>query len=70
MSNFNDINAMVDDSELRFTMEHYSYNLWALLALICIIFIFKIIDISYLYNVMVIFILTIFFTIYLAYSKK
>jgi hypothetical protein len=65
-----DVNAMVDDSDLRITMERYSYNLWALLALICVLFIFKIIDQSYLYNVMILFIFTIFFTIYFAYSKK
>ena len=68
MNNYDDVNAMFNDSSLRVTMEHYIYNFWALLALICVIILLKMMDQMYLYNSLVIFIVVIFFVIYLTYN--
>jgi hypothetical protein len=70
MSDYQNIKAIYDDSNIRLTMERYGYNLWALLALIGIIFIFKMIDKVYLYNAFVIFLIVSFLTIYFIYVKK
>jgi hypothetical protein len=69
MDDYNNIKGIYDDSNLRVTMERYSYNLWALIALIGIIFILRIINQMYLYNAFVILILVAFFTIYFSYVK-
>jgi hypothetical protein len=66
--NYN-INAIYNDSNLRLTMERYSYNLWALISLISIMVILRIIDKIYLYNVTLIFIVVVFFSIYVTYMK-
>lgn len=65
----NNINAIYDDSNLRLTMERYSYNLWALISIIGIMIILRIIDKIYLYNVIIIFILVAFFSVYSTYMK-
>jgi hypothetical protein len=69
MDDYNNIKGIYDDSNLRVTMERYGYNLWALIALIGIIFILRIINQMYLYNAFVILILVAFFTIYFSYVK-
>jgi|LakMenE22Apr09ns_1017241.scaffolds.fasta_scaffold31061_1 hypothetical protein len=69
MDNYNNIKGIYNDSNLRITMERYSYNLWALIALIGVIFILRIINQMYLYNAIVIFILIMFFVIYFSYVK-
>ena len=70
MNNYDNIIAIYDDSSLRVTMERYGYNLWALAAIIGVIAILRVIDKSYLYNAIVIFILVAFFSIYLSYVRK
>ena len=70
MSDYQNIKAIYDDSNIRLTMERYGYNLWALLALIGIIIIFKIIDKVYLYNAFVIFLIVSFLTVYFIYVNK
>jgi hypothetical protein len=70
MSDYNNIKGIYDDSSLRITMERYSYNLWALVALTSIIIILRVMDQMYLYNIIVIFILVAFFSIYFSYMKK
>ena len=69
MDNYNNIKGIYNDSNLRITMERYSYNLWALIAVIGVIFILRIINQMYLYNAIVIFILIMFFVIYFSYVK-
>lgn len=70
MSDYNNITGIYNDSNIRITMERYSYNMWALIALASVILILKIIDQMYLYNIIVIFILVAFFYIYFSYMKK
>ena len=70
MSDYNNITGIYNDSNIRITMERYSYNMWALIALASVILILKIIDQMYLYNIIVIFILVAFFYIYFSYIKK
>jgi hypothetical protein len=70
MSDYNNIKAVYDDSNLRITMERYRYNMWALISLIGVIVILKIIDRMYLYNIFVIFIVVAFFAVYFEYIKK
>lgn len=69
MSDYENIKAIYDDSNIKLTMERYSYNLWALLALISIIIILKLIDRKYLYNAFLLFFVIIFFTLYYRYMK-
>jgi hypothetical protein len=68
-SDMYNINAIHDDSNLRITMERYSYNLWALFSLIGIIITLRMIDKIYLYNIILIFIITAFFIVYFTYMK-
>lgn len=68
-SDMYNIDAIYEDSNLRVTMERYSYNLWALFSLIGIIIILRMINKIYLYNIILIFIITAFFTIYFSYMK-
>lgn len=70
MNDYNNIKSIYEDSSLRVTMERYSYNLWALIALIGTIVILRIMDQMYLYNAFVIFILVAFFMIYYSYIKN
>jgi hypothetical protein len=69
MSEFYNVNAIYNDSNLRVTMERYSYNLWALITIIAIIVILRIIDKNYLYNMIVIIIIVAFFSVYYTYMK-
>ena len=64
MSDYNNITGIYNDSNIRITMERYSYNMWALIALASVILILKIIDQMHLYNIIVIFILVAFFSVY------
>lgn len=70
MDDYYNVNAIYDDSNIRLTMERYSYNLWALIAIITVIIILKIADGIYLYNVIVLFILASFFSVYFNYMKS
>ena len=70
MNEYYNVNAVYDDSNIRLTMQRYSYNLWALIAIIALIIILKMIDSIYIYNVIVLFILTAFFTVYFNYIKN
>jgi hypothetical protein len=70
MSDIYNINAIYDDSNLRITMERYSYNLWILISIISIIIILRIIDKIYLYNILVIIIIVAFFSVYFIYTKE
>lgn len=67
--NYN-INAIYNDSNLRITMERYSYNLWALISIISTIIILRTIDKNYLYNILVIIIIVAFFSVYYIYMKE
>jgi hypothetical protein len=69
MTDYYNINAMYDDSNLRVTMEKYSYNLWALISLVGIMVILKIIDKVYLYNIILIVVIAILFSMYFIYMK-
>lgn len=70
MSDYNDMTAIYNDSNLRLTMERYSYNLWGLIALVGAIVILRIMNQTYLYNAVVIFIVVAFFTVYFTYMKN
>lgn len=54
------IRAMMDNSEIYVTMERYGYNLWAIIAFIFFLLIFKMIDKIYLFNMIIIILLVIF----------
>ena len=70
MNDYYNVNAIYNDSNIRLTMERYSYNLWALIAIVTVIIILKISDGIYLYNVIVLFILALFFSVYFNYMKS
>ena len=55
------VNAMLSNSDIYVTMERYSYNLWAIIALILTTLLFKTINNAYVYNIFVIVILVAFF---------
>lgn len=69
MSDYYNIDAIQDDSNLRVTMERYSYNLWAFISLVGIMVILKIIDKVYLYNIILIIVIAIIFSVYFIYVK-
>lgn len=69
MTDYYNINAMYDDSNLRVTMERYSYNLWALISLVAIMIMLKIMDKVYLYNIILIVVIVILFSMYFIYVK-
>ena len=69
MTDYYNINAMYDDSNLRVTMEKYSYNLWALISLVAIMVILKIMDKVYLYNIILIIVIVILLSMYFIYVK-
>lgn len=69
MTDYYNINAMYDDSNLRVTMEKYSYNLWALISLVAIMIMLKIMDKVYLYNIILIVVIVILFSMYFIYVK-
>jgi hypothetical protein len=69
MNNYYDIDAMRNDSSLRVTMEKYSYNLWALISLVGIMLVLRTIDQVYLYNIIVFFLIAMFFGVYSTYTK-
>jgi len=54
------IMSMMDNSEIYLTMERYGYNLWAIIAFIFFLLIFKMIDKIYLFNIIIIILLVIF----------
>lgn len=58
------LNSMLEDSNLRIIMEHYSYNIWALISLILLIIIVKNTDSIYLYNFLLIILLASLFAMY------
>jgi hypothetical protein len=70
MDNYYNINGIYNNSNIRLTMERYSYNVWALIAIIALIIILKIADGIYLYNIIVLFIFASFFSIYFNYMKS
>lgn len=55
------VNAMLSNSDIYVTMERYSYNLWAIIALISVTLLFKTINNVYIYNIFVVVILVAFF---------
>lgn len=57
------VNAMLSNSDIYVTMERYSYNLWAIIALILTTLLFKTINNAYVYNIFVIVILVAFFMV-------
>lgn len=69
MSDYQNIKAIYDDSNIKLTMERYGYNLWALLALLSIMFILRIVDKVYLYNAILLFFLIVIFSLYYRYIK-
>jgi hypothetical protein len=70
MDDYYNIIAIYDNSNIRLTMERYSYNLWALIAIIASIIILKIADSIYLYNIIILFIFAAFLSIYFNYMKN
>jgi len=70
MENYHNVNAIYNNSNIRLTMEKYSYNLWALMAIVTLIIILKIVDSIYLYNIIVLFIFAAFFAVYFHYVKS
>jgi hypothetical protein len=63
------VNAMLSNSDIYVTMERYSYNLWAIIALILTTILFKTINNVYIYNIIVVIILVAFFLALNNYSK-
>jgi hypothetical protein len=58
------LNSMIEDSNLRIIMEHYSYNIWALISLILLIIIVKNTNSIYLYNFLLIILFASIFATY------
>lgn len=54
------IKSMMENSEIYVTMERYGYNLWAIVAFIFCLILFKIIDKIYLFNMLAIIVMVIF----------
>jgi hypothetical protein len=69
MEDYYNVNAIYDHSNIRLTMERYSYNLWALIAIVASMIILKNVDGIYLYNIIVLFIFAAFFSVYFNYMK-
>lgn len=54
------IKSMMENSEIYVTMERYGYNLWAIVAFIFCLILFKIINKIYLFNMLAIIVMVIF----------
>lgn len=63
------VNSVTNDSKLYVIMEHYKYNIWALIALILLLIIAKNTNTIYLFNFLIIISLTTIFT-YLIILKR
>jgi hypothetical protein len=63
------LNSMIEDSNLRIIMEHYSYNIWALISLILLIIIVKNTNSIYLYNFLLIILFASLFAMYKILKK-
>lgn len=70
MRYYQSLNGMIKDSNLRITMEHYSYNIWALISLALFIIIVKNTESIYLYNFMLIILLASIFAMYYITKKS
>lgn len=70
MSDYQNIRAIYDDSNIKLTMERYGYNLWAFLAFVSMFYVLKITNPTYLYNYAVIFMLMVCLVLYFTYTLK
>lgn len=62
---YHNLNAMINDSNLRITMEHYGYNIWAFLSIILVLLIIKFTDTNNLYNYVLIITIVMLYTTYM-----
>ena len=64
MNDYQNISSIYDNSNIKLTMEKYGYNLWGLIALISVIYMFNIINYKYLYIIMILIICSVTYFIY------
>lgn len=61
---YHNLNSISEDGELRITMEHYAYNIWALISIVIFIIIVKNTNAIYLYNFFLIIMMVFIFAMY------